>query len=171
MNIFFSYTVRDGLVNVGHLRRITKRLEVFSRPYIDLLEHRCGGHQPSVRKAIYRADAFLLCVTPQIFDSPWVTAECITALKLGVPIYAASSSFWFSVNHPGDIQRHLTNPCNQSRLALTVPLSRFTSPAVAAQLSKLGALTSIRWCRNPQHRGESGIRAFGPIAGAKIRLC
>ena len=32
MNIFFSYTVRDGLVDIAQLRRIAKRLEVFSCP-------------------------------------------------------------------------------------------------------------------------------------------
>jgi hypothetical protein len=111
MNIFFSYTVRDGLVDRTGLGRVAKRLEQFSSPYIDLLEHRCGGHQPSVWNALSKADAFLLCITPRVFDSPWVALECAAALSRGVAIYGASPSAWLSVQNASEIERHLTVGC------------------------------------------------------------
>jgi hypothetical protein len=107
VNVFFSYTVRDNLVDCADLRRIARRLEGFSSPYIDLLEHRCGGHQPSVWKALNGADAFLLCVTPCTFESPWVMAECATALELGLPFYAAPRESWLSIERARDMPEHL----------------------------------------------------------------
>lgn len=88
MRTFLSYTVRDGLVDRVRLRQVASVLETFSSPYIDLLEHRCGGHQPSVWKALEQMDALVLCVTPRVFRSPWVIAEYAAAIRLGVPIYA-----------------------------------------------------------------------------------
>lgn len=87
MNLFVSYTVRDGLVEAAKLRQLAKRLEEFSHPYIDLLEHRCGGHQPSVWKALQRADALLLCATPCLFRSPWVVQEWLAAKRRRLPVY------------------------------------------------------------------------------------
>ncbi len=87
MNVFVSYSVRDGRVNRDRLRRLAAALESMCAPYIDLLEHKCGGHQPSVWKALGRMDAFLLCGTPSVSRSPWVAAEYAAAVRLGVPIY------------------------------------------------------------------------------------
>jgi hypothetical protein len=87
MRMFLSYTIHDGFVDRERLRRVASIFETFSSPYVDLLEHQCGGHQPSVWKALRQMDAFVLCVTPWIFRSPWVIAECAAAVSLGVPIY------------------------------------------------------------------------------------
>ena len=103
MNIFFSYTVRDGMVTRDHLRQVAERLQKFSSPYMDLLEHRCGGHQPSVIKAIWEADVFLLCVTPYIFRSPWVALECAIAQKRGIPVYATSLASWLTTKHANEL--------------------------------------------------------------------
>ena len=107
MNLFFSYTIRDGLVDVNQLRRIAKNLEACATPYIDLLEHRCGGHQPSVWKALNRADALLLCSTPMIFQSPWVRNEYLTAMKRGLPIFMAPLAYWLAPRNFENLQTWL----------------------------------------------------------------
>lgn len=106
MNIFLSYTVRDGMLTRDRLRRIAKGLQEFSSPYVDLLEHRCGGHQPSVRNALLNADAFLLCMTPRVFYSPWVALEYTIALQQGIPIYAMSLASWLAAEHADETWRH-----------------------------------------------------------------
>ena len=106
MNVFFSYTVRDGMITRNQLRQVAERLQNFSSPYVDLLEHRCGGHQPSVIKALWEADAFLLCVTPYVFCSPWVALEYAIAHKRGIPIYATSLASWLTTKHANELPFH-----------------------------------------------------------------
>lgn len=103
MNIFFSYTVRDGFVDRTALLRVRSQLEQFSSPYIDLLEHSSGGNQTAVWDALARAESLFLCVTPNILASPWVKLELSFAIKRGIAIYSAPLSTWQSMKrseHP-----------------------------------------------------------------------
>lgn len=49
-------------------------------------------------------DAFLLCLTPHVFRSPWVIAEYAIAIASGVPIYTLNFDDWIT----GDIAIHQT---------------------------------------------------------------
>lgn len=87
MNIFVSYTIKDGALSTNKLRQLENLLSTFSKPYIDLLHNRSLSPQEYVLEMLKKSDAILALVTKEYFDSEWVRVEINTAISLNIPVF------------------------------------------------------------------------------------
>ena len=88
MNIFVSYTLRDGLLNPGLLSGLESLLSEMGTPYIDILHNNSPHPQQYVMKKLNEASLFCACMTPGFLRSEWVRMECATASQLDLPTIA-----------------------------------------------------------------------------------
>jgi hypothetical protein len=86
MNMFVSYTLKDGMLSPGLLRDLEERWRGLARPYIDILHNRSSRPQLFVERKLASADLVLACVTPAFFRSPWARFELLSALHMRIPI-------------------------------------------------------------------------------------
>jgi hypothetical protein len=86
MNIFVSYTLRDGLLDINTLRSLEADLMCTGNPYIDVLHNRSTRPQEHVMEMLSQASILLAFVTPAFFSSPWVRVELVTAIRRRMPI-------------------------------------------------------------------------------------
>ena len=86
MNIFVSYTLRDGLLNPGLLSGLEYLLSEVGTPYIDILHNNSPRPQEHVMAMLNEASVFCACVTPGFHQSEWVRLECAMARKLNLPV-------------------------------------------------------------------------------------
>ncbi|MDD2776945.1 MAG: hypothetical protein PHU06_13395 [Gallionella sp.] len=93
MNVFVSYTRRDGLVTVDLLTVVHARLSKVCTPFIHALEESNLKHQQlAVIRAIFRSHLIVLIVSPAIKQSPWVRLELFLAKLLLRPIISIDVS-------------------------------------------------------------------------------
>lgn len=88
MNIFVSYTLRDGLLSPGLLSGLESLLSEMGTPYIDILHNNSPHPQQYVMKKLNEASLFCACLTPGFLYSEWVRLECMTASQLSLPAIA-----------------------------------------------------------------------------------
>lgn len=87
MNVFVSYTRRDGVVTDAMLRRLGSHLETICSPFIHaLVEKQITHQQLTVLRALFRSHLVILLVSPESFQSPWVRLEIFLARLLLRPI-------------------------------------------------------------------------------------
>lgn len=86
MNIFFSYTMRDGVLSRKALQVIEERLSYLGRPYIDILHNSSWFPQTYVEKKLRSADLLVACATKGLLLSPWVQLELTTAYRSHIPV-------------------------------------------------------------------------------------
>lgn len=87
MNVFVSYTIRDGFISEKELRHLDLGLRWFGTPYIDLLHNGSSDPQKKVMASLVHSDVFIACATPLYFSSEWVQIELALALALHIPIF------------------------------------------------------------------------------------
>lgn len=87
MNIFVSYSRRDGIVTTTLLRHLHSHLSEICTPFIHALEeHKIRHQQLAVVKAIFRCKLIILLVSPASRRSPWVRLELWIGRMLLRPI-------------------------------------------------------------------------------------
>lgn len=86
MNIFVSYTTRDGHINREFLVGISDVVSDLGSSYIDLLDNHAVDKQAHVEAMLNESDVLLLLSSSSISDSQWVHWELTQAKKLKVPI-------------------------------------------------------------------------------------
>jgi hypothetical protein len=105
MNIFVSYTTRDGVLDGNKLRFLEARLSRYGRAYIDLLHNHSRSPQAHVIKTLMGASVLCACVTPGFYDSEWVQIELLVARLRGIPVVPVEQFDAFL------IECHLIDPC------------------------------------------------------------
>lgn len=90
MDIFVSYTLRDGVLNERELHRIYLALRGSGEPYVDVLHNRSSDRQAHVDDKLNHAGLLVACITPGFLDSEWVQYELAIATRRGIPIVALS---------------------------------------------------------------------------------
>lgn len=86
INVFVSYTVRDGKVTIGLLKRIQTYLSKRSDPFVDALATSVKHPQLRIVWKLLRSDLVILIESPGIKSSPWVRLEVLLARLLLTPI-------------------------------------------------------------------------------------
>lgn len=87
MNIFISYTLKDGILSIDHLKRIEQFFKNLGKPYIDILHNPWINPQEHVLSMIKKSSEMYVCITPEVFDSRWVLFEIGFAMSHDIPIY------------------------------------------------------------------------------------
>ena len=91
MNIFVSYTLRDGCLAINQLSMLEIALASVGNPYIDIIHNRSFHRQSYVERMLSTADLLLACITRDFFLSPWVQFEIHSALRRKIPIFGIDS--------------------------------------------------------------------------------
>lgn len=98
MNVFVSYSCRDGVVTVNLLNRLHAHLSGICVPFIHAVEKPERGHpQLAVLKALLRCHLIILLVSPASKKSPWVRLEILLGrlfLRPIITIDASTLSEW-----------------------------------------------------------------------------
>jgi len=87
MNIFVSYTRRDGVITLEKLKKITEHFSCKHNIFIHALE--ClqkDVNQSDVISKLIESDVILLLFTEGCLLSPWVNLEIELSNLLGIPI-------------------------------------------------------------------------------------
>jgi hypothetical protein len=93
MNVFVSYTIRDGMVTTALLYRLHTYLSGMCRPFIHAVEKRnLSCQQLGVLRALLRADMILLIVSPAVRRSRWVMLELWLGHLLLRPVIRLNAS-------------------------------------------------------------------------------
>jgi hypothetical protein len=98
MDIFVSYTVRDGLLNAQKLGEICHLLSPSGNVFIDLLHNSDPDPPAEWRRRLATANVVVLCCTPGILASPWVRLELAF-------VFAARKPLVLWTRLPGDRPR------------------------------------------------------------------
>jgi|GEM_PF-1831314 hypothetical protein len=86
MNIFVSYTLKDGLLSVNILQHYEKILSGFGNPYIDILHNNSLNPQEYVIRMLQESTIFCALITPKYFESNWVQIELNIATWKRIPV-------------------------------------------------------------------------------------
>jgi hypothetical protein len=93
MNVFVSYTLRDGMVTNTLLQRLHTYLSGVCSPFIHAVEEqRLGRQQLGVLRALLRSDVILLVVSPAVQRSHWVRVEMWLGRLLLRPVIRLNAS-------------------------------------------------------------------------------
>lgn len=87
MNVFISYTRRDGRVTAPLLGRLRDHLAGVCTPFVHALEEPdLRFQQLAVLRALLRSHLVVLVVSPSVLRSPWVRLELGLAHLLMRPV-------------------------------------------------------------------------------------
>lgn len=93
MNVFVSYSRRDGLVNTILLNHLQSHLINFCKPFIHALEEpKIKYQQLSVINALVKCHIIVLLVSPASKQSSWVKLEIIIGRILLKPVITIDAS-------------------------------------------------------------------------------
>lgn len=84
--IFVSYTTMSKEINEKSLQDIKALLEVYSEPYIELLDKNSSKSQESIINNLKESDMVLLVKTKEVTESKWVQLELSCAAEFNIPI-------------------------------------------------------------------------------------
>jgi len=87
MNIFVSYTMRDGQLGERDLLELEKILSQFGSIYIDYLHNNSAKPQEMVFNSLARSNVLIAILTPKYFLSKWTWLELFFAIKKRIPIH------------------------------------------------------------------------------------
>jgi hypothetical protein len=100
MNLFVSYTRRDGAVNYPMLVQLNEYLSELCSPFIHAVEeHKFKNQQLAVIKALFKSHAILLIESPQVKKSKWVKIELFISHLLMLPIIRLSPQDIKKISH------------------------------------------------------------------------
>ncbi len=85
--VFFSYTLRDGVVNDSLLLAVYAALVKKYDIFIDKLHNDSMDKQARVLKELKSSQYVFVLRTPMIKESSWVDIEIAEAKKLSVPLF------------------------------------------------------------------------------------
>lgn len=86
MQVFISYTLKDGLVTRAKLQKIKKQISEFATCYIDILDNDSLNKQQRVFDELLKSNLLLVLVSPDIKRSKWVMMENEFAETNNIPI-------------------------------------------------------------------------------------
>ena len=93
MNLFVSYTRRDGLVTDNMLQGLHVCLCSICTPFIHAIEEpKIVWQQFAVICALLRSHAILLIDSPSVKQSPWVRLELLIGRLLLLPVIRLDAS-------------------------------------------------------------------------------
>lgn len=84
--IFVSYTVRDGKIGIGFLKKLFLEICDICCAYVDLLHNNSFNKQERVIRELLSSDFVFLIKTEQILNSNWVKTELLLACEFGIPV-------------------------------------------------------------------------------------
>ena len=102
MNLFVSYTRRDGLVTNNLLQELNIYLCSICIPFIHAVEEpKIVWQQFAVICALIRSHAILLIESPDVKHSPWVQFELLIGRLLLLPVIRLDASDLTELKHIG----------------------------------------------------------------------
>jgi hypothetical protein len=92
MNIFISYTTINNEVNFDLLIKLSVKLEIFGRIFIDMIHNDSIDKQSRVVEELEVSNLLILIKTESSLNSEWVKFELDSAKKMDIPIIEFSCS-------------------------------------------------------------------------------
>jgi len=87
INVFVSYTLRDGTVSVELLKRIHDHFLGIAHPFVHALADATAKHQQwRVVRALLQSHLLVLLESPGVSQSPWVRLELLLGRLRLIPI-------------------------------------------------------------------------------------
>ena len=87
INVFVSYTLRDGTVSLELLKRIHDHLLGFAHPFVHALADATSKHQQlRVVRALLQSHLLVLLESSGVSQSPWVRLELLLGRLCLIPI-------------------------------------------------------------------------------------
>jgi hypothetical protein len=100
MNLFVSYTRRDGAVSYPMLSDLNDYLSNLCTPFIHAVEQQnLKNQQIGVVKALLKSHAILLIESPEVNNSKWVRFELMLSRLLLLPIIKLSPEDLNKIEH------------------------------------------------------------------------
>lgn len=127
-SIFFSYTIRDGLISKELLKSFKENLNNIGlfNTYIDLLDNN-NQENPQIRvfEALKSSSIVFIINTPHINNSPWVAKEINLAKNLFIPTFFINFDDFLSFSKCSNINLLYSNPLTQYIINLTLKTKLF----------------------------------------------
>ncbi|MFH4402850.1 TIR domain-containing protein [Vibrio diabolicus] len=86
MKIFISYTLRDEVMTVDHLRSISEVVSEYGKPFVDIIDNDAKDKQKFVMDQLDNSDLVVLLNTDSVSQSKWVKLEIERANKNNTPV-------------------------------------------------------------------------------------
>ncbi|ELX4209625.1 TIR domain-containing protein [Vibrio vulnificus] len=86
MNIFISYTLRDEVITVDHLKFISEVVSNYGKPFVDIIDNDAKDKQKFVIEQLDNSDLVVLLNTDSVSKSKWVRLEIDRANKNNTPV-------------------------------------------------------------------------------------
>ncbi|WP_019274626.1 TIR domain-containing protein [Vibrio coralliilyticus] len=86
MNIFISYTLRDEVITVDHLKSISEVVSDYGKPFVDIIDNDAKDKQEFVIEQLDNSDLVVLLNTDSVSKSKWVRLEIDRANKNNTPV-------------------------------------------------------------------------------------
>ncbi len=86
MNIFISYTLRDEVITVDHLKSISEVVSDYGKPFVDIIDNDAKDKQKFVIEQLDNSDLVVLFNTDSVSKSKWVRLEIDRANKNNTPV-------------------------------------------------------------------------------------
>ncbi|MCF5863005.1 TIR domain-containing protein [Aeromonas veronii] len=86
MNIFISYTLRDEVITVDHLKSISEVVSDYGKPFVDIIDNDAKDKQKFVIEQLDNSDLVVLLNTDSVSKSKWVMLEIDRANKNNTPV-------------------------------------------------------------------------------------
>ncbi|EQM13416.1 TPA: TIR domain-containing protein [Vibrio parahaemolyticus] len=86
MNIFISYTLRDDVITVEHLKSISEVVSDYGKPFVDIIDNDAKDKQKFVIEQLDNSDLVVLLNTDSVSKSKWVRLEIDRANKNNTPV-------------------------------------------------------------------------------------
>jgi G3E family GTPase len=90
MNIFISYTLRDEVITVDHLKSISEVVSDYGKPFVDIIDNDAKDKQKFVIEQLDNSDLVVLLNTDSVSKSKWVRLEIDRANKNNTPVISIS---------------------------------------------------------------------------------
>lgn len=92
-NVFVSYTVRDGEVDMVLLNALHNNLNEVCNPFLDLVNRQTRKvTQKTIILEIFRSHLLLVIESKDVYKSPWVKFEIFLSRLLLIPIIKIKAS-------------------------------------------------------------------------------
>ena len=92
MNIFISYTLRDAVITVDHLKFISNIASDYGKPFVDIIDNDAKDKQKFVIEQLDNSDLVVLLNTDSVPQSKWVRLEIDRANRNNTPVISVPLS-------------------------------------------------------------------------------
>lgn len=86
IKIFFSYTLRDYVINLDFLINLNNKLQPHCIPFIDVIHNKSTERQKKVIDELLSSKMIILLKTKSFRNSKWVNYEINLAKYFNIPI-------------------------------------------------------------------------------------